>query len=63
MVDLLSEFEQEVIYLALHSLTLFTWCFYTKGDNIPDIEYIKKFNYVYNLVIDEKKNEKKKEKA
>lgn len=38
---LLNGFEEEVLYQSLHSLTLFSWCFYSKAISVPDFEFVR----------------------
>jgi hypothetical protein len=45
IVPLLAGLEQEVTHQALHTLTLFVWCFYDKGELVPDYDFVKKFRY------------------
>ncbi len=35
------EFEEEVIHQAMHTLVLFSWCYYIKDSNIPSVDYVK----------------------
>ena len=37
----LSKFEVEVLNQALHSLSLYSWCYYTGNDISPDFNYVK----------------------
>jgi len=41
IATLLTEFEEEVLNQALHSLTLFAWCFYGPKKFVPDKEFVK----------------------
>lgn len=41
----LSKYEIEVLNQALHTLVLFAWCYYAKGEEVPSPEYIKNIGY------------------
>lgn len=41
LIRYLQDYEQEVIQQAMHSLVLFSWCYYVKDKNTPDIDYVK----------------------
>ncbi|MFC1552660.1 P-loop NTPase fold protein, partial [Candidatus Latescibacterota bacterium] len=62
MIGLLSQYDQNVLYQALQSLTLFMWSRYAKGENVPDINHIKEFNIysIYAKTHEETKGEKQK---
>lgn len=58
------EFEDEVKYQAVHSLVLFSWCFYCSKDNedTPTLEYVTGRGY-RSLGLGDKKEKTKEEKA
>ena len=61
IVPLLKGFEEEVIHNALHSLALFTLCFYNTDEEMPSYEYVRNVGYkLYGL--GEKKDIPEKEK-
>lgn len=41
----LSKYNKEVLNQALHSLVLFSWSYYSKSDEVPNLDYIKKIGY------------------
>lgn len=41
LVSALEEFEEEVVEQAMHTLVLFSWCYYIKDGNTPSVEYVK----------------------
>lgn len=46
LIPMLEEFEDEVLYQALHSLALFSLCFFSKkSPEVPDFEYVNKIGY------------------
>lgn len=58
----LAKFEKEVLNQALHSLTLYSWCYYTGNDISPDFNYVKSIgNRMFDL-FDDKKEESDEEK-
>lgn len=56
---LLSEYEDEVINQALHSLTLFIWCFYCNLETVPPYDYVKTIAYKLLGLGDEKEQSEK----
>lgn len=61
-VPLLSGFEEEVVHQSLHSLILFTWCFYSKTKSVPDFEFIKSLGDGFFGIGDDEKKETDEEK-
>lgn len=59
---LLSEFEIEVLHQALHSLSIFSWCYYTENDISPDYNYVKNIGNIMFDVFDDSKEEPDEEK-
>ena len=51
----MKETEQETKNNVLSSLVLFTYSLYTKSDEVPDLEFIKKMN-TYDFILEERKN-------
>jgi len=50
LVPMLKRFESEVTSQAFHSLTLFSWCFYSTDDEVPKYEYVKNIGFkLYGL--------------
>lgn len=50
IVPILKDFEDEVTHQALHSLALFSWCFYSTDDEVPNYEYVKNIGFkLYGL--------------
>lgn len=43
--NILSSYEKEVLYQALHSLVLFARSYYVKGEHVPTPEYLKNIGY------------------
>lgn len=41
----LAKHEKEVLYQALHSLVLFAWSYYVKGEQVPSPDYLKNIGY------------------
>ncbi|VUD41440.1 hypothetical protein TDB9533_00488 [Thalassocella blandensis] len=41
LIPALEEFETEVTEQAMHTLVLFSWCYYIKDKNIPSVDYVK----------------------
>lgn len=41
----LKAYEPAVLKQALHTLVLYSWCYYHKGEEIPTLDYIKKIGY------------------
>lgn len=41
----LSSYEREVLHQALHSLVLFAWSYYVKGEHVPSPDYLKRIGY------------------
>jgi len=58
----LSKFEVEVLNQALHSLSLFSWCYYTSNDNSPDFNYVKNIGNRMFDILDDAKEESNEEK-
>ena len=57
----LGEYEKELRTQACHTLTLYTWCYYSKGDDIPEYTYVKDMGNIL-LGLDDKKDLTDKEK-
>lgn len=45
LVSLLKTFEPGVLNQALHSLVLYSWCYYQKGEEVPTFEYLREIGY------------------
>ncbi len=45
VIPLLKEYEEEVTNHVIHSLTLFTWCYYCSNDGAPSLEFITSLSY------------------
>ncbi len=59
---LLSACEAEVIHQALHSLTLFMWCFYSNSEAVPGYDYVKTIGYkLFGLGDEKEQSEKEKQ--
>jgi hypothetical protein len=58
----LSKFEIEVLNQALHSLSLFSWCYYTINDISPDFNYVKNIGNRMFDIFDDSKEESDEEK-
>jgi len=56
----LSSYEKEVLHQALHSLVLFGWSYYVKGEQVPSLEYIKKIGFSMFGLDDEETSEQEK---
>lgn len=56
----LNSYEPAVLKQALHSLVLYSWCYYHKGEEVPTLEYIKKISYRLFGVDDKDLSEKEK---
>lgn len=59
---LLSEFEIEVLHQALHSLSIFSWCYYTENDISPDFNYVKNIGNIMFDIFDDSEKEPEEEK-
>lgn len=42
-----NDVEEEVIENAITTIVLFTWCFYVKGEEVPDYEFVKNSRFDY----------------
>lgn len=42
---LLSSFDRDVAYRVVHSLTLFSWCYYRSDNSIPTLDYVTNRGY------------------
>lgn len=59
---LTEEFEEEIKYQVIHSLVLFSLCYYSNSETIPTLEFVTHSGYsLYGL--GDKKNEDEKEKS
>jgi len=58
----LASYEKEVRDQACHTLTLYTWCYYSGEKQTPDYKYIKNLGYLL-LGLDDKKELSEKEKS
>lgn len=58
----LSKFEEEVLNQALHSLSLYFWCYLTGNDISPDYNYVKNIGNRMFDIFDDKKEESDEEK-
>ena len=58
----LSKFEDEVLHQALHSLSIFSWCYYTSNDISPEFNYVKNIGNRMFDVLDDSKEESAEEK-
>lgn len=52
IVPIISELDHKVIHQALHSLCLFSWCFYS-SEGTPDYEFVKQTNYSFLVSLGE----------
>lgn len=43
--SLLKKYEPEVIKQAIHTLVLYSWCIYQKGEEVPTLEYLRNIGY------------------
>jgi hypothetical protein len=59
---LLTNCEEELVRQALHSLTLFAWCFYGPKESVPDYEFVKN-HYDVLLPVGDKEEEPEKQKG
>lgn len=58
--SILAKYEKDVLHQALHSLVLFAWAYYTKGEQVPSPDYIKKIgNKMFGLDEKEISNQEK----
>ncbi|MEH2087549.1 hypothetical protein [Nostoc sp.] len=59
---LLNGYEPELLHQALHTMTLFAWCYFQKGnDKVPDYEYVKKIGYKMYGLDDKEETDQEKE--
>jgi len=56
----LNKYEPEVLNQALHTLVLYSWCYYQKGEEVPTLDYIKTIGYKLFGGKDEEVEEKEK---
>ena len=46
VIPYLDGYEQEIIHQVVHSLTLFSWCYYChKSDGAPSLDFVTKLTY------------------
>jgi hypothetical protein len=55
LIPLLKGYEEEVTNHAIHSLTLFTWCYYCSNDGAPPFKFVTKLSYSSYLGLDKNK--------
>lgn len=56
----LKEYEPAVLNQALHTLVLYSWCYYQKGEEVPPLDYIKSIGYKMFGVDDKELSEQEK---
>ena len=56
----LKAYEPAVLKQALHTLVLYSWCYYHKGEEVPTLDYIKKIGYRLFGVDDKELSEQEK---
>ncbi len=61
VIPLLKGYEEEVTYGAIHSLTLFTWCYYCSKDGAPTLEFVTNSTYSSYLGLEKDKEENEEE--
>ncbi|BCO31061.1 hypothetical protein TspCOW1_11640 [Thiohalobacter sp. COW1] len=57
---LLNKYEPEVLKQTIHTLVLYSWCIYHKGEDVPTIEYLRNIGYKMFGVEDENQTEQEK---
>ncbi len=64
VIPYLDGYEQEIIHQVVHSLTLFSWCYYChKSDGAPSLDFVTKQTYISYGIRKEDSDEDKKWKA
>ncbi len=60
IIPFLKGYEEETKYAVIHSLTLFTWCYYCSNDRAPSFDFITSLTFQNYLGIggNEERNEK-----
>ncbi|MEH2249477.1 P-loop NTPase fold protein [Nostoc sp.] len=59
---LLNGYEPELVHQALHTMTLFAWCYFQKGNHkVPNYEYLKKIGYKMYGLDDKQETDQEKE--
>lgn len=61
LAPLLARYEKEVLDQALHTLCLYSYCFYSSDDSVPDYKYVLDIGYAL-LGFDDKKEQSDEEK-
>jgi hypothetical protein len=51
----LEDYEQEITYQFIHSLTLFSWCYYSSMKEVPSLDFVTNLGYGFLGIGDDKK--------
>lgn len=58
IVPLIEKYDSKICYQSLHTLCLFTWCFYSTKDS-PNYDFVKKQTYFAGMMDDKLSDEEK----